>query len=738
MLNKIRQLYLINILSLIIISSFLMGCGGGGVGSLSTGDGYVNSGSGVYGTQTYYVTVSDDVIVGARLSATKKITDAYNITRDTEVCESFTAMGGGIYSLNNCSVKPPKVISVGGFIDLNGDGKFDANEPTQNSPLMVDTTVLADVNLTITPMSALAAADYTVNRGILATKLGFASRSAAYTVTPANQSMNRMVNAVLSSANSSGFDVTVFSADLAARIVVTDGVGVDNLRAAISSLVNAPESQTAYGAARIQSFWNDSRVQAVINGTDAMSAMLATKVQSGTLRISGLVTTTITGSNIVSGAAVSVYLGTTQLGSGVSDKYGKYSIEVSESAIPRDSTLSLSAKTSTLNLTSSVPTNRLLDKRINGTINSSHIGSLAISNLTTLVDDYSKAPISAPCDANHYYRLQTKECLPLENPSWGFQGFTIPTDNVYPLLDCTQKALQDLLNAIPKEGGKIVMPACTIKTTNGITVPDNVILEGSGMGKTILENNITSVTSPASAIDLKGENIIVRNFTVDGNGTTVLGIGGPTVKGNVLVEFIEAKNFKPDQGAGISFYRGTSLENSRITMRYNKSSKGLHGIDIKILALTKALLYSNEVYGNANYGLDLSTNDSIEVAGNYMHNNAVAGAKSPSANNIIYHRNDINFNGSATIGAGLVYMDSNPSAIITVKENNISNNTGPAFACWDATFNKLILKNNIVMGSVDANDYTISAPGVARIEVTGDHGNIWTNNADPNPVVTLP
>jgi hypothetical protein len=720
---------------LLMASVFLFGCGGSsgnntgtdesnttlsGVGNLSTGDAYPISES---GSTSYYVIVSDDVILGARLMGIKSIPDIYKIARDTAVCESFTEMGRGVYSLNNCSSKPSKVIAIGGFIDLNGDSEFDTNEAVQSSPLIVDTTVLDDVNFTITPMSTLAAADYTINRTTLATKLGFSSRAAAYQATAANQAMNRIVNAVLSAANSSGFDVTVFSADLVHRILVADGTGVDNLRAAISNLVNATESQTAYGEAKIQSFWNDSRVQAVMNGADAMSAMLAKKVPNGKLRISGLVTTTPTGTNIVKGAALSAYVGGNKIANGVSDKYGKYNIEVDQSAILKNSILSLSAQTATLNLTSSVPTNVLLDKRVNGNINSSHIGSLAISNLTTLVDNYTKTPVSAPCNESQYYRIQTKECLPLENPTWGFQGFTVPADNIYPLLECTQKALQGLLNTIPAEGGKIVMPACTINTTDGISIPDNVILEGSGMGKTILNNTVTSTSAPTSAVNLLGENIIVRNFTVNGNSTTLNGISSFYAKGNILVEFIEAMNFKSDQGAGISFLRDNALENSRMTARYNKTSNGLHGIDTKVRTLAKMLVYSNEAFGNSNYGLDLSTNDSIEVAGNYLHNNAVAGAKSPIATNIIYHHNDINFNTQA----GLVYMESNPSGIIIVKNNNISNNTGPAFASWSGTFYQLVLTNNNVSGSTDANGYNILGTGITKIDVTGDHGNIWTN-----------
>jgi hypothetical protein len=649
-------------------------------------------------------------------------------------------MGGGLYRLNNCSVRPPEIVALGGFIDFNGNGKLDADEPTQDSPLVVDSTVLVDVNLTITPISTLAAADETINRGTLATKLGFASRTEAYTATVTNQLMNQMLNAVLSSAITHGFDITVFSADLAHRIIISNTSGVAALQGAITSFVNASESTTTYGSAKLQSFHNDLRVVAVMNGTDVMGAMLAKKVPRGKLRISGLVTTTPTGSNIVSGATVSIRAGGTTLGTGVSDTNGGYSIVVDESAIPKNDTLLLSSP----NLTSSIPTNMLLDKKVNGNINSSHIGSLAISNLTTSVDNYKNNPISLPCAEGQYLRHQTNQCLPLENPTWGFQGFSVPVDNVYPLLECTQVALQKLLNAIPKAGGKIVMPECTIQMTNGIKVPDNVILEGSGMGITILNNTTAGDSPDAGAVNLLGENIIVRNFTVNGNGTTVNGINGFATKGNILVEFIETKNFKSDQGSGISFLTENPLKNSRITARYNKSYNGLHGLAVKVWTLAKTLLYSNEAFGNRGFAMDLSTNDSIEVAGNYMHHNTVAGAKSLLANNIIYHHNNINYNEES----GLVYVGNNTNHIITVKDNDISNNAGPAFACYndledienisDKLLYKLILKNNITTNSKDINGYTISAPGVTRIEVNGDHGNIWTANTYPSTIFIVP
>lgn len=732
MVKKIKY-----VLFIIVYGVLFIGCGGGGsgstettspepaasvTGSLSTGDAYETSSS---GTASYYVTVSDDVIVGAHLIATKNVYDEYGIQRDSKVCEGFTELGNGRYSLNNCSTKPAFVTAVGGFIDLNKNNQLDDEEATQISPLVVDTTVLSDSEFTITPLGTLAAADYTINRTTLATKLGFTSRAAAFQATSSNISMNQKVNAILSAANSSGFDLQIFTFDLVTRILASSSTGITAIKDAVSSLVNASESQTKYGEARVRSFWSDSRVQAVINGTDAMSAMLSKKVPTGRMRVSGLITTTPTGSNIVSGATVSLYIGAKRLSIGASDSNGKYSLEITEASLTPNSILVIKADKEGTIYNSFVPTNQILSKMVNGQINPSHIGALAVSNLTTSVYDYTLNPVSAPCTEGKYSRVKTGECLTLENSTWGFQGFTIPEENVYPLLECTQSALQNLINSIdPVEGGHILMPACTIATIDGIKIPDNVILEGTGIGKTVLSNTVSSSSSPASAIYVLGKNITLRNFTLIGNGTTLNGINGPTSKGNILVEFIESKDYKNDQGAGIAFLRESAIADMNITIRYNITSNGLHGINI--WGLKQAVIYSNESFSNKNYGIDVHSDSDIEIAGNYLHTNDVAGSKSPDSTNINYHHNDINDNGEA----GLVYIDSKPTAVITVKENNLANNGGPAYAAWNTDFAQLYLINNIVLNSTDVNGYAISVPGVKRIDITGDHGKIWTDGAN--------
>ena len=72
-------------------------------------------------------------------------------------------------------------------------------------------------------------------------------------------------------------------------------------------------------------------------------------------------------------------------------------------------------------------------------------------------------------------------------------------------------------------------------------------------------------------------------------------------------------------------------------------------------------------------------------------------------------------------------MGSNPSAVIRVENNNISNNKGQAFACWNATLKRLELVNNNIYNSKDINGYTIVCSGAEKINIIGNHGNIYTN-----------
>lgn len=382
---------------LISMNTLLIGCGGGGGGnsssigneggSLSTGSEYGSSSS--EGNPSYYLTVSDDLILGARLTGTKLVNDAYGVARETVVCEGFRELGGGKYALNNCSQKPTWVNAVGGYIDLNENGTYDTDEIAQSVRLRVDTTVLTDTNFTVTPIATLAAGYPNGNRLTLAQKLGFSDRASAYRSTLENRVINRYLNGIFFAASENGLELSDFTLKLATKIVATSGVpGIAILKSSLQSLTSDTAMINLYGEAKIKSFLNDSRVQALLKESDPVIQMGAGNVSNGKLKFYGFVTTYLGGtSNGVGSATVEGYIGTKKIGSTFSDSYGKYVLEVDESDLKPNSTLLLRAETPTLKLTSSVPTNVVLEKRVNGKIDSSRIGGLMISHVTTLLND---------------------------------------------------------------------------------------------------------------------------------------------------------------------------------------------------------------------------------------------------------------------------------------------------------------------------------------------------------------
>ena len=335
-----------------------------------------------------------------------------------------------------------------------------------------------------------------------------------------------------------------------------------------------------------------------------------------------------------------------------------------------------------------------------------------------------EVPEGSPCTSGEFYQLRTKECIALKHPQWGFRSFDVPKENVYKLQTCTQEALYDLLNQVPSEGGKVILPECTIKVDDTIGLYDNIIFEGAGIGKTIISDTSHDIVS------LRGKNIIVRKMTLEGNGKALGGIVGTYNKGNILIENTEIKNLT---GSGIYLVTDQVQANSQITIRQNIISHTLHGIVIKNRASAKMLIYSNNLFDNNEYGIDISNTSDIEISGNFLHDNYYAGAKSPSADGLYYFHNSINYNGKADDPeerAGIVYMLSNPTAKIYVENNDLSNNGGPAFAGWDAHFAYLLLRGNNVTNSQDSNGYNIKAVGIDSIDVYGDQGRIWTGEGN--------
>lgn len=393
---------------LLLLGSFLSGCGGSGSGngttntntnssSVITGESYgssVSSGA----RADYNVTVADDVIVGAKLLATAYV-NFNGLSYRVSVCDSFTEIGGGKYTLNNCSKKPEYIFAFGGFMDADNNGALDSNESTQFTPLILNMASQSlqnnTVSYAVTPITTLVSEIDRATTNTLINKLGYNSNNVASTalffgVNDGNRLLRHAVNALFASCTENGINVQEFSPELVALINASSYSGFAALKDAVTTLISSPSAYEAeYGKTQIQSFLNDSRTQSILTEDDGtiLTKLLAKKARLGKLRITGSVNTYLKGNNVINNATVSMYVDTnaTPIATAATDQNGKYSFDMDETTFPRGVTLILIAEKNGMKLTSSLKSDALWNRRINNTVNITVIPDLAINYVTTLV-----------------------------------------------------------------------------------------------------------------------------------------------------------------------------------------------------------------------------------------------------------------------------------------------------------------------------------------------------------------
>lgn len=242
--------------------------------------------------------------------------------------------------------------------------------------------------------------------------------------------------------------------------------------------------------------------------------------------------------------------------------------------------------------------------------------------------------ISNPCAEGQFRDLSNNVCLGLDRPDYGFAverfmaGFDV--SNVI-AAGCSEDALEDAL-AQAGAGGTVQLPACTF-SVGRVDLPSGVMIQGSGIGQTIVSGRGCSETDSAKTIfDLTGRsNVVFRDMTLDAGGQNCVMLSVEN-SDNVLVERVEVKN---SQRTGLKFRRGVN----NITIRYaNIFENGeFHGVDSKDcktgadlsscgrdLWSAKYAVYSNVLRGHGTHGLNIHAIRG-EIAGNLSYANGYGG-----------------------------------------------------------------------------------------------------------------
>lgn len=369
----------------VLVAGALIGCGGGGGGSSSS--------SSSVPTGTYNVSVVDDAIVGATVTAPE--------------CATFTDNGNGSYTLKECISKPSTITAVGGSFDANG------TVVNQTAPLILKTSQLdANGSFVVTPLSTLASQEN--NLSALALALGI-SEGDLLKDNAANRALMRAVNAILISAREAGITkYEDFVKDLKTLITSSGSTGIAAINAAKADMMD-PNKLAGYKAKYgvvFGGFVNDT------TGVDLSDNPLAqvqavNTVPAGKVRLGGFVY-----DSAISNAVLELYDGVSpieffdengsNLGTSVeSDALGRYQININATLLNSSKVFKLIATKGTTVLISYITTDELKAGKIGSKVSSGTYEDLVVSNVTTakavMVDK-----LEANADTNATQMIQTR------------------------------------------------------------------------------------------------------------------------------------------------------------------------------------------------------------------------------------------------------------------------------------------------------------------------------------------
>lgn len=207
-------------------------------------------------------------------------------------------------------------------------------------------------------------------------------------------------------------------------------------------------------------------------------------------------------------------------------------------------------------------------------------------------------------------------------------------------------------------GGKVIISEGTMVITSTVDIPSNVIIEGSGIGATILQAT-TNLNSVMLNINISTDNVIIRNLTIDGNATNQsLTFNLVNIAGSSSRILIKDCNFL------------SSYDNNSHFINITTNTSDIVVRDCRLEQLVAPASAGSGIFCNGS---------NVLIAGNTFVSNYEPIILSPNADNIIIKGNNITTFGSPVAtsnGTTQVLIEGNVLESQTASSPMISIDTG--------------------------------------------------------------
>ncbi len=366
---------------------------------------------------------------------------------------------------------------------------------------------------------------------------------------------------------------------------------------------------------------------------------------------------------------------------------------------------------------------------------------------------------SSPTEGMVYFDTTTKQLLVYANGKWQSDRSTSTkvvaasnsNQSVKDAADyvATGTGDQTVINAAltAAAGGKVYLAEGTFTVNASISIPNNTVLSGAGIGTIItIPNSLNGTLSMITNTDATtGIGVTVRDLTVDGNkagqtagvtdGISFVHMGDTaTSRSGGLVTGVTMRNVYGGSGLSLSFSSNNIISNNTVT---DNSNRGIY-----LSSSARNSITGNNIKNNSSDGIYLTfstantmTGNNIVASGRYGlyisdtgTNNASDNVFSYNSTSIVLNATTYNtLNGNVVSNSNLrgIYLSASANSNV-INANNLVNNGGTTNN--DSIYLAASDLNTITNNTINDDTHTTSNYSISLSNNTSDNNYLSGNS----------